>query len=175
MHIIRFGILFMFCLLSWPTEAADSISEEESQRYFFGLMQKAKTFRVHPGAAPNYLHGVWRLDRKAHVGGGHYARADKGDDVTLISNRERLVQVDFNRHSNETVEFTGLLSDLTDKADGSMHFGKEKRFLVPLDENHLAVTRYDYIVVLERVSGPPDRSAPSAFPVEQGPASSTTP
>ena len=164
MNFTRMTLVFLLCLFSWSAAAEELVSEEESLKYYFSLIQKGKTYRVHPGAAPRYLRGVWRLDRKAHVGAGHYARAENGDDVVLICNDERLIQIDFNREGDTFVEFTGQLSDLTGAADGSMHFGKEKRFITPLDENHLSVAQYDYIVVLERVSGAPDREGPAAYP-----------
>ena len=167
MNIIRFQIVFLLCVFSWPAAADDLVSEEESQRYYFSLMQKAETFRLHPAAAPNYLRGVWRLDRRAHVGGGHYVRADKGDDVALICNDQRLVQMDFNRNDERSVEFVGQLSKLTAGANGSLHFGDNKRHLMPLDLNHMAVAMYDYVAVLERVSGPPNKSEPMAFPADE--------
>ena len=51
-------------------------------------------------------------------------------------------------------------------ADGSMHFGKGKRYLRPLDDNHMAVARYDYIVVLQRVSGRVQDKERMAYPVD---------
>jgi hypothetical protein len=40
---------------------------------------------------------TWRLDKRAHIGGGHYVRADQGDDVTVIFTGEWLLQTDSNR------------------------------------------------------------------------------
>ena len=115
-------------------------------------MQKARTFRLEPNTGHKYLRGVWRLDQKAHVGGSHYTRADEGDDVSLICNDTRLMQVDFNRHSDEFTEVTEQLAALRANADGSLSVGKGRRY-IPLDDNHMAVAAYDYIVVLQRVSG----------------------
>ena len=152
MNIIRAKLLLILCTFSAPVSAADTVIEEESLRYYFGLMQKAQAYRIEQGAAGRYLRGVWRLDPKAHVGSGHYARADKGDDVSLICNNERLIQVDFNRNHDEFVEVTEQLSEIRVEEDGSLSFGQGRRY-IPLDDNHMAVAAYDYIVVLRRKSG----------------------
>jgi hypothetical protein len=166
MTCIRLQLVVLLCAFAWPTIAADMVSEEESQRYYFSPMQKAQTYSIHPSTGREYLRGVWRLDRRAHVGGGHYARADEGDDVTLICNDERLIQIDFNRNHDRFMEFTEQLSKLTVGADGSMHFGEGKRYLTPLDDNHMAVTRYDYIVVPRRMSGTLHKTEKVAYPVD---------
>ncbi len=166
MNKIRLFLLSLLCGLAWPSAADDLVSEEESQRYFFSLMQKGQSFRVHPGTAARYLRGVWRLDRRAHVGAGHYARAERGDDVILFCNDERLLQIDFNRNDEKFIEFTGQLSELTGGEDGSLNFGNKKRQIMPLDQNPLAVVMYDYIVVLERISGAPDHAPQTAYPVD---------
>ena len=49
-------------------------------------------------------------------------------------------------------EYTQLLAKLKVGVDGSLSFDKGWKHL-PLDENHMAVAGYDYIVVLQRVSG----------------------
>lgn len=152
MNILRLQTVIALCLLATSTSADDKISEQESQRYYFGLMQKARSFKLEPNTGRKYLRGVWRLDQKAHVGGGHYTRADKGDDVSLICNDARLMQVDFNRHSDKFREVTEQLAALKANADGSLSIGKGRRY-IPLDDNYMAVAAYDYIVVLQRVSG----------------------
>ena len=166
MNTIRRHLILILCLFSLPTAADKAVSEEESQRYYFGLIQKGQTFRIEPDAAGEYLRGVWRLDRRAHVGAGHYARADKGDDVTLICNDERLIQIDFNRNHDRFIEFTEQLSRLSVGADGSMHFGNKKRVFRPLGDNHMTVAMYDYIVLLRRVSGRAQKKELMAYPVE---------
>ena len=112
-------------------------------------------------------HRAWRLPQHL-LGNAAVAdvlqQADRGDDVILICNDERLVQIDFNRHSADLIEFTGQLSDLTAGEEGTVHFGKGKRRIKPLDRNHIAIMRYDYIVILERVSGTPGQESPMAFP-----------
>lgn len=157
MTLIRSLFIAIFCISSGPIWAVENVSEAESQQYYFGLTQKAKAFRVELDAAGQYLRGVWRLDRKAHIGAGHYARADKGDDVVLICNNEQLVQVDFSRNHDEFVEVVAQLAEIAVEEDGSWSFGKRRRY-VPLDDNHMAVVDYDYIVVLQRESGPAENS-----------------
>ena len=166
MSVICLCLALSLCAFALPSAADELVTEEESQRYFFSLMQKGQSFRIHPGAAPRYLRGVWRLDRRAHVGGGHYAMAERGDDVILICNDERLIQIDFNRHDDRFIEFTEQLSNLAGDADGSLNFGSRKRQIKPLDENHLAVIMYDYLVVLERITGAPGNEPRTAFPVD---------
>ena len=139
-------------ILPTAAQASDEVSEDESREYYFGLMQQADSYRLKPGTAAEYLRGVWRLDKKAHVGGGHYARSDKGDDVSLFCNDERLVQIDFNQSHSRFVERTEQLSDLAMESDGSLSFGKGRRY-IPLSKSHMAIADYDYIVVLKRVSG----------------------
>ncbi len=163
---VQLGIVCLLFAVTEPTVADDLVSEEESQRYFFSLMQEGQHFRVHPKAAAKYLRGVWRLDREAHVGAGHYTRAEQGDDVVLICNDERLIQIDFSRNHDQFIEFEAQLSQLAVGRDGSFNFGNQKRHIKPLDNNHIAITRYDYIVVLERVSGAPHDEPKTAFPVE---------
>ena len=158
--------MLLLCLSAWPVAADELVSEEESQQYFFSLLQQGQSFRIHPAVFPRYLRGVWRLDRRAHVGAGHYVQAERGDDVVMICNDERLVQIDFNRESADFIEFTGKLSDLAAGEDGSFHFGKGSLQIQPLDGNHIAVRRYDYIAVLERATGAPDEPSPMAFPTE---------
>ncbi|MDJ0759038.1 MAG: hypothetical protein QNJ19_06535 [Woeseiaceae bacterium] len=166
MRRIQLSLAVLLLAVASPATADDVVSEEESQRYFFSLMQKGQHFRVHPKAAANYLRGVWRLDRNAHVGAGHYTRADQGDDVVLFCNDERVLQIDFSRNHDRFIEFEEQLSRLTAGRDGAFNFGNEKWHIKPLGDNHIVITRYDYIVVLERVSGAPKNEPQTAFPVE---------
>lgn len=152
MKVIWPQIIFFLCLSSAVTAAAEQVSKEESQQYYFSLMQKAKTFTIEAKDAGNYLRGVWRLDKKAHVAGGHYIRADKGDDVTLICNSERLIQVDFNQNHAKFHEVTRQFATLKVNEDGSLSFDRRRKY-IPLDDKHMAVAAYDYIVLLQRVSG----------------------
>ena len=154
----RACVLVLFAVAA-NVAAEEPISAEESQQYFFTLMQKAETFRIAPEDAGEWLHGVWRLERRAHVGGGHYVRSDRGDDVTLISNYERLLQIDFNHGHNGMVQVIADLADIRAEEDGSWNFGKTRRY-IPLDDYHLAVADYDYVVVLRRISGDSDTAAP---------------
>jgi hypothetical protein len=67
-------------------------TEEESQQYFFSLMQKSAAFKIKSEEeASKYLRGIWRLDKRAHIGGGHYVRSDRGEDVTAICTKQWLV------------------------------------------------------------------------------------
>ena len=152
MRILRLAVVSTLLVLAGPLAAEEQISERESQAYFFGLLQKGQSFSVEPSAAADYLRGVWRLDRKAHVGGGHYVQAERGDDVYLICNDTRMVQVDFNYGQREFIEVISELERLEVDSDGSFSFGTNRKYK-PLDDDHLAVTAYDYIAVLERASG----------------------
>ncbi len=157
-------LVVLFIALCGPLAAEAPVSAQESQAYFFGLMQKGQSFSVDPGDAGDYLRGVWRLDRKAHYGEGHYVEAGRGDDVYVICNDTRLVQVDFNRDQREFIEIESELAKLKVEEDGSFSFGT-RRMYRPLDDNHLVVTAYDYIAILERASGrtqQPDTDAGSA-------------
>ncbi|MEL6950946.1 MAG: hypothetical protein AAGM16_12630 [Pseudomonadota bacterium] len=138
--------------LSAPGLAEPPISDTESHHYFIGLMKQAETYRVAPEDAEAYLKGVWRLDEDAHFGPGHYVQAARGDGVYLICNETRLVQVDFNHAQREFIETVSTLSEMSVAADGAFKF-KSGRTYVPLDDNHMAVSAYDYIAVLERASG----------------------
>jgi len=159
MNLMRRALLLVLIAVTTTVVAEEPISAEESQQYFFSLMQKAETFRVAPEDASQWLHGVWRLERRAHVGGGHYVRSDRGDDVTLISNYERLLQIDFNHGHNGMVQVIADHADIRAEEDGSWNFGKTRRY-IPLDDYHLAVAEYDYIVVLRRISGYSATAAP---------------
>ncbi|MEO0615541.1 MAG: hypothetical protein AAFY69_05335 [Pseudomonadota bacterium] len=148
---------------STATLAEAPISETESHLYFVGLMEQAKTFRVAPDDAGDYLKGVWRLDEKAHYGPGHYVQAARGDGVYLICNETRLVQVDFNHAQREFIETVSTLSDMSVESEGSFKF-KGGRQYIPLDNNHMAVAAYDYIAILERASGIAAAQQPPAVP-----------
>ena len=127
-------------------------TEEESEKYYFDLMQRAKGFRVQKEDAATYLRGVWRLDRRAHISGGHYTHADLGDDVSLVCTDKVLIQVDFNRNKPESHEYAVKLKDLHQDEQGRIHFDNHRLF-VPMSKDHLAVGQYDYVVILRRVSG----------------------
>lgn len=159
MMFFRTALLLMLLSVTLDLHAEEQVSAEESQQYYFGLMQKAETFKVAHEDAAEWLHGVWRLERRAHIGGGHYVRADRGDDVTLISNYERLLQIDFNHGHNGMVQVIADLADIRAEEDGSWNFGRTRRY-IPLDDYHLAVADYDYVVVLRRISGYSKTAAP---------------
>ncbi len=152
MRTARLSLFATLLLAAGPLAAEDTVSESESKQYFFGLLQKGQTFSVERRAAGDYLRGVWRLDRRAHVGGGHYVEAERGDDVYLICNDTRMVQVDFNRDQRDFIEVVSELENLEVESDGSFSFGTHRQYK-PLDDDHMAVTAYDYIAVLERASG----------------------
>jgi hypothetical protein len=131
-------------------------TEEESQEYFFGLMQKSQNFKVKTKEeASKYLQGIWRLDKRAHIGGGHYVRADRGDDVTVICTDEWLVVRLMNgkQASDATVaRFDRIELDdsghLRVKGKNSISFDHFQ----PLDEDHMAVLNYDFIAVVRRIA-----------------------
>jgi hypothetical protein len=124
--------------------------EQESQQYFFGLMEKGKSFRVGSEAdARRYLEGLWRLDRRAHIGGGHYVHADRGDDVTVICTDAWLVTSVFNHHATPVAESVHRIETMTIRSDGSIVVNGSERFK-PLDEDHMAMLGYDFIAVVRR-------------------------
>lgn len=124
--------------------------EQESQEYFFGLMEKGKSFRIESEAdARRYMEGLWRLDRRAHVGGGHYVHADRGDDVTVICNDTWLVTSVFNRRATPVAESVHRIESVTVKFDGSVVINGSERFK-PLDQDRMAMLGYDFIAVVQR-------------------------
>jgi hypothetical protein len=124
--------------------------EQESQEYFFGLMEKGKSFRIESEAdARRYLEGLWRLDRRAHLGGGHYVHADRGDDVTVICTDAWLVTSVFNHHATPVAESVHRVETMTIRSDGSIVVNGSERFK-PLDEDHMAMLGYDFIAVVRR-------------------------
>ena len=127
------------------------ISGQDSEQYYFETLQRGKGFRIKKEAAVNYLRGVWRLDRKAHMSGGHSTRADQGDDVSLVCTEKQLIQIDFNRNKPVANEFVAQLSDLKQDERGRFHFDNHRLF-APVSEDHLLIGRYDYVVLLKRVS-----------------------
>jgi len=128
----------------------NSWAEQESQEYFFGLMEKGKSFRVGSETeARRYLEGLWRLDRRAHVGDGHYIHADRGDDVTVICTDAWLVTTVFNHHEIRVAESAHRIKTLTLKSDGHIVVNGSERFK-PLDDDHMAMLGYDFIAVVQR-------------------------
>jgi hypothetical protein len=128
----------------------DSWAEQESTEYFFGLMENGKSFRVGSETdARRYLAGLWRLDRRAHVGGGHYVHADRGDDVTVIWTDAWLVTTVFNHHETRVAESAHRIETLTRKSDGHIVVNGSERFK-PLDDDHMAMLGYDFIAVVQR-------------------------
>jgi hypothetical protein len=124
--------------------------ERESQEYFFGLMEKGKSFRIESRAeARRYLEGLWRLDRRAHIGGGHYVHADRGDDVTVICTDSWLVTSVFNLHATPVAESVHRIKTVALRSDGSIVVNGSERFQ-PLDEDHMAMLGYDFIAVVQR-------------------------
>ncbi len=124
--------------------------ERESQEYFFGLMEKGKSFRLDSEAdARRYVEGLWRLDRRAHIGGGHYVHSDRGDDVTVIWTDSWLVTSVFNHHSPQVAESVHRIETLSLRSDGSIVVNRNERFK-PLDQDHMAMLGYDFIAVVQR-------------------------
>lgn len=131
--------------------------EEQSRPYFFDLMQAGKSFRVEDAtAAGTYLEGLWRLDPRAHVGGGHYVHADRGDDVTVIFNDSWLVTTVFNRDAAPAAESVHRVKTVNVRSDGSIVVNGRERFR-PLDEDHMAMLGYDFIAVVQRAPEAPGR------------------
>jgi hypothetical protein len=126
--------------------------EQESQQYFFGLMQKRTNYKIaSEQEASKYLRGIWRLDKRAHVGGGHYVRADQGDDVTVIYTGGWLLQTDFNLNTEGVVERIVRTRRIGRHPDGSLKFDASRKFM-PIDDDHMAVAAYDYIAVVQRIA-----------------------
>jgi hypothetical protein len=126
--------------------------ERESQQYFFTLMQKARNFQIATEEeASKYLRGIWRLDKRAHIGGGHYVRADRGDDVTVICNDEWLVKTDFNLKNKKVVQSVTRITKIALGPDGSLKVNGSERFR-PLDDDRMAVLAYDYIAIVQRIT-----------------------
>ena len=126
-------------------------SEQQSQQYFFSLMQKRANYTItSEEEGSKYLRGIWRLDRRAHVGGGHYVRADQGDDVTVVCTDEWLVQTEFNRNTEPVVERVKRIHGIIFDSDGSLSIDASRKFQ-PLDADHMAIAAYDYIAVLQRI------------------------
>ena len=130
-------------------------TEAKSQQYFFKLMQNAKTFKIETEeAASKYLQGIWRLDKRAHIGGGHYVRADRGADVAVMCTDQWLV-VRFidtkevrdvvKRYDRIEIDKNSHLHVRGKNAISFDHF-------MPLDKDHMAVLAYDYIAVVRRTS-----------------------
>ena len=151
--VVLFLVVFSFSLSSTVKAEKVKMNETVSQVYFYGMMMKAKSFRIKVNDAENYLQGLWQLDKDAHVGGSHYTRSDRGDDVTLIINNKRSIQIDFNPKLGKFHETTDQLTDLKVNKDGMLSLNEKKKCIYqPIDENHMAVVGYDSIVVLKRIS-----------------------
>jgi hypothetical protein len=138
------------------TEAAEDDlkdwGKEKSQQYFFGLMMNARKFKIASNEeAAKYMRGSWRLDKRAHVGGGHYVQADQGDDVTVICTDEWLVKKILNHQKPRVHESVGRIEKIVLDPSGIITVNDRGRFQ-PLDEDHMAVLDYDFIAVLRRIS-----------------------
>lgn len=131
-------------------------AEEKSQQYFFNLMQKTASFKIETEEeASEYLQGIWRLDKRAHMGGGHYVRADRGEDVTVICTGKWLVITDLSGADARDMAVARVESVEPDekghlqvKTRNSITFDRFQ----PLDKDHMAVLAYDYIAVVQRVA-----------------------
>jgi hypothetical protein len=135
-----------------PENELKDWTKEKSQRYFLNLMAKTKTFKIETKEkAAEYLRGIWRLDKRAHIGGGHYVRADRGDDVTVICTGEWLVKKDFNHNETGQSESIARIADITVEPGGSLRVNRDHIRFMPLDDDHMAVLTYDYIAVVQRI------------------------
>lgn len=125
--------------------------EDQSQQYYFQLMQGAAAFNIETEeAAAEYLRGIWRLDRRAHVGGGHYVRSDRGDDVTLICTDEWLVTSIFEASADVRIEEVKRFETIEVTGNRTLSVDSGSQFM-PLGEDHVAFVKYDFIAVLKRV------------------------
>jgi hypothetical protein len=114
-------------------------------------MQNAKNFKMSTEkAASKYLHGIWRLDKRAPIGGGHYVHADWGDDVTVICTDEELDKTIFNNNEAGVVESVDRIEKAVLDPDGSLKVNGREQFR-PLDDVHMAVLGYDFIAVVQRI------------------------
>jgi len=147
-------------------------SEEKSQQYFFELMQKSKEFKIKTQEeASNYLQGIWRLDKRAHVGGGHYVRADLGADVAVVCTDKWLVVRLMNaKETNDTVSrFERIERDEKGHLHLKEEVGSAFDHFLPLDDDHMAVLAYDFIAVVQRI---PCETAEPAAEGAEGPSNS---
>jgi hypothetical protein len=131
-------------------------TEEESKQYFFNLMQKSATFKIKSEEeASKYLQGIWRLDKRAHIGGGHYVRADRGEDAAVMCTDEWLVVRMMNGKQASDVTVARFERIETDER-GHLHVkGKNPisfDHFMPLDKDHIAVLNYDFIAVMHRMT-----------------------
>ena len=142
-----------------PREHHDELKgwgEDKSWQYFKQLTRKSRAFNVKTKEdAIKYVKGIWRLDKRAHIGGGHYVRADQGEDVIVICTDEWLVVRALGKAyaSDMTVaRFDRIEPD----ERGHLFFKGKNRIMFdhfqPLDEDHMAVHNYDFIAVVRRIA-----------------------
>jgi hypothetical protein len=139
-------------------------TEEKSQRYYFELMQKSDSFKIETEEeASEYLQGIWRLDKRAHVGKAHYVRADLGADVTVVCTDTWLVLTAINGTEASDMAVAHVERVEPDEK-GHLHVKTRKSITFdrfqPLDKDHMAVLAYDFIAVVQRVAkGTPETGA----------------
>lgn len=131
-------------------------TEEKSQQYFFELMQNSQTFTIKENQeASKYLQGLWRLDKRAHIGGGHYVHADQGDDVAVVFTDQWLV-VRLGKDKDIRDAVVGRYERINLDENGHIRVEGEDSLsynhFQPLDENHMAIRAYDFIAVVKRVA-----------------------
>ncbi|MCF7954812.1 MAG: hypothetical protein K9M75_03320 [Phycisphaerae bacterium] len=136
--------------------------EKESKKYYFGQMQSSQNYKISTvKEAAEYLHGIWRLDKKAHVGGGHYVHADQGDDVTVICTEKWLVKTLYNNKKKEMGFYESLdpIKKIVLAPDALLQVN-DRRLFRPINDDHMVVVDYDFIAVVKRaefVNEHPDR------------------
>lgn len=148
------------------SKEAGTIGAALSQAYYYSMLQKAQSFRLESDAkASEFLSGSWRLDQKAHFGGdGHYVRADRGDDGRVIITRDWLLKSFFNHKKSDQPREDLVRIRSVSRKDNTIVVNNRFR-LMPIDDDHMAVTDYDFIAMMERVDCGNDSAE---FPVDQG-------
>ncbi|MCR9200051.1 MAG: WG repeat-containing protein [Planctomycetaceae bacterium] len=147
-----------------------TVSAAESQAYYFLLLQKAQSFQLKSDEeAAAYIEGIWRLDRKAHFGGGgHYVRSDRGDNARAIITSQWLVKSLFNDQKPEQVSEDVVAVESIKRGEQGLVINDRHRFMA-IDKNHMAIIDYDFLAVMERVAGAEAESAAGAEPISELP------
>lgn len=131
-----------------------TVSAAQSQAYYFLLLQKAQSFQLKSDEeAAAYIEGIWRLDRKAHFGGGgHSVRADRGDNARAIITSQWLVKSLFNDQKREQIS-EDVIAVKSIKRDEQGPVINDRHRFMAIDNDHMAIIDYDFLAVMERVAG----------------------
>jgi len=130
-----------------------TVSAAQSQAYYFLLLQKAQSFQLKSDdEAAAYIEGIWRLDRKAHFGGGgHYVRSDRGDNARAIITSKWLVKSLFNDQKSDQISEDVIAVKSIKRDEQGLVINDRHRFMA-IDNDHMAIIDYDFLAVMERVA-----------------------